>query len=159
PPTDALMHPRHHLAPPLPPLPRLLLGGVLADLSPDGLGLQVRVGLLDLCGQRGPHRLVGIAGHLMLALHLGQFVFLGAEEARVSMRSPWEGMANTVRPTSRTASRPVGGRGVGSHSQEILTNHLPVALRRIVAVLGVPSSGRCNTILMRPTLDTTKRGS
>ena len=39
---------------------------------------------------------------------------------------------------------PVSGNGEGSaHSHEKLTYHLPVLLRRIVAVLGVPSSGRC----------------
>jgi hypothetical protein len=46
---------------------------------------------------------------------------------------------------------------VGSHSQELVTNHLPVAVRRMVAVLGVPSSGRWMMLVTSPPFDSSRR--
>ncbi len=69
-----------------------------------------------------------------------------------SMGLPCVSVAKVASPTSMPTSRPVGGRSAGSaHSHEKQTYHLPVLLRRIVAVLGVPSTGRCSSTLTRPT--------
>ena len=56
-------------------------------------------------------------------------------------------VANVFKPTSMPTCRPVSGKGDGSaHSHEKQTYHLPVLLRLMVAVLGVPSKGRCRMI-------------
>jgi hypothetical protein len=87
------------------------------------------------------------------ALHLGERAFLGAQKAGVGDFLPGGEVAKVLRPTSMPIACPVGGSGVGSaHSHEKQTYRLPVLLREIVAVLGVPSSGRCSTTLTRPTL-------
>src|SRR5206468_562590 len=67
----------------------------------------------------------------------------------LAITSPVERAAKVVSPTSIPTCCPVSGSGVGSaHSHAKLTYHLPVLLRRMVAVLGVPSSGRCSTTLI-----------
>jgi hypothetical protein len=75
----------------------------------------------------------------------------------LAMAAPSEQVAKVASPTSMPTSRPVGGTGVGFHSLEMVTYHLPVAVRRIVAVLGVPSSGRWAMILLSPTFDSSSR--
>src|SRR5262249_29441714 len=105
---------------------------------------------------------VGRQRPLVCALHLGQRVFLTAQDTRmlpVSRGAPAGGRAKSLSPTALPTSRPVAGRGVGSHSQEKETTHLPVAVRRRVAVLGMPASGRCSPTWLRPTLETTHRCS
>ena len=136
-----------HLAAALPFLPDLALAGILAHLAPDRLHIHFRVRLLDLFREPCLDGLVGIQGYLMLPLDLRQLVFFRAEEARaldgvalrgLSMGSPCEGMANTFRPTSTPTSCPVGGSGVGSPSQTMLTDNADTPL----AGRGTADSGR-----------------
>src|SRR5258708_36467502 len=62
-------------------------------------------------------------------------------------------MRNTFKPTSMPVSRRVRGkRWVGTSAQENDTYH-PSASFEIVAVLGVPSSGRCSRRGVRPILE------
>jgi hypothetical protein len=77
-------------------------------------------------------------------LRFRQLMFLGAEEARISNLCPSLRVANVFSPTSIPACCPVAGRGTGSaHAHEKVTYHVPVLLREMVAVLGMPSKGRC----------------
>ncbi len=86
------------------------------------------------------------------ALCFGERLFLTTEEPRVGDLLPVLKVANVFKPTSMPTWRPVSGRGAGSaHSHEKRTYHLPVLLRLMVAVLGVPSMGRCRSILTSPT--------
>src|SRR5262249_22617255 len=64
----------------------------------------------------------------------------------LAISSPVESPAKGFGPTSLPTSCPVAGTGNGStHAQENETVQVPVLLRCMVAVLGVPSKGRCKT--------------
>ncbi len=80
----------------------------------------------------------------MRALGFGQGALFLTEEARVGdvlpIRERGKGLESHIDADHFLVL--VGGKGVGSHSQAMVTNHLPVAVRRMVAVLGVPSRGR-----------------
>ena len=71
----------------------------------------------------------------------------------LGISSPVERVANERGRRQSPPASAEGGRGVGSHSQETVTYHLPVLLLRMHTVLGVPSRGRCNTTCTGPTLD------
>src|SRR5512135_937061 len=58
----------------------------------------------------------------------------------VATSCPSDNVAKVFNPTSLPTCRPVMGKGDGSaHSHEKQTDHLPVLLQLIVAVLGVPA--------------------
>ena len=77
-------------------------------------------------------------------LHLGKRLFLWRKKRGLAISCPSLRVAKVFKPTSMPTCRPVAGNGVGSaHSQEKQTYHLPVLLRLMVAVLVMPSIGRC----------------
>ncbi|MGB4049891.1 MAG: hypothetical protein WBK17_07415, partial [Candidatus Methanoculleus thermohydrogenotrophicum] len=70
-----------------------------------------------------------------------------------SIFSPFERVANDSRPTSIPISPSFCCTGEGSYSTEKQAYHFPVALRRIVRVLMLPSIGRWRTIGISPIFD------
>ncbi len=86
------------------------------------------------------------------ALNLGKRLFLLRKKRGLAICCPSLRVAKVFKPTSMPTWRPVAGNGVGSaHSQKKQTYHLPVLLRLMVAVLVMPSIGRCRMILTDPT--------
>src|SRR5512145_502629 len=73
------------------------------------------------------------------------------------MSAPVERVANDASPTSTPTTASVGGSGSVFVSHEKQTNHLPVRDRVSVTVLGVPSTGRCNTTWTAPTFERISR--
>src|SRR5690606_27709962 len=76
-----------------------------------------------------------------------------------SIFSPFERVANDSRPTSIPTVVSFRGRGEGSYSTEKQAYHFPVAERRIVRVLIVPSIGRWKTIFTSPIFERWRRSS
>jgi hypothetical protein len=58
-----------------------------------------------------------------------------------------EWVAKVASPTAMPTCRPLANTGVRYYSHEMVTNHLPVGERRMVAILGVPSRERWRMIL------------
>src|SRR5262245_6306461 len=84
---------------------------------------------------------------------------LSREEARVlDLLARW-GNGKHLDAHINPHRLPNGRQRDGSHSLEKETNQFPVVARRIVAVLGLPSRGRCKSTLTRPSLETTRRFS
>src|SRR5262249_26299970 len=64
----------------LPFAPCDALARALTDMAPDTRGVQFRMFLFDLRGQRSAHGLVTIEGYLMYALRFAQLMLFGAKE-------------------------------------------------------------------------------
>src|SRR5262249_25352665 len=70
--------------------------------------------------------------------------------------SPSLVVRNEASPISTPTSCARGGRRLGATSTEKVTYHLFVRERFRLTVLISPSTGRCQTTLMRPILETTR---
>ena len=84
-----------------------------------------------------------LVGGRQLALCLGQLLLFLAEETRVRYLLAIGQGSNCSSPTSMPTASVLSGKDLASMSQTIVAYHLPVALRRTVQVLGVPSRSRC----------------
>src|SRR5690348_2107878 len=78
-------------------------------------------------------------GRSLLSCALASACSSWRKKRGLAISCPVLSVANVVSPTSIPTGRPVFGKGDGSaHSHEKVTDHLPVLVRRMVAVLGVP---------------------
>ena len=152
PPADTLMRPRYTAPSSLPFTPCFLRIPILAHARPDGTRIQTARASRGTRIQVGTRLLTCCVSVARTALWTSRpfAACVGLCPVRVPRRGRSVGVRGDrprwawQRPSSpRQCQLPDRrGSGVGSHSHEMVTNHLPVGVRRIVAVFGVPSRRR-----------------
>src|SRR5262249_31659931 len=139
-PANRLTHTGHHLPSARPLCPSGAFGAVLAHPLPHFPRCHLRVLSLDLLGELGTGRPVGVHRYLMCTLGFGQCALLLAQRSADWHSFPRRDGGRRLSPTSMPARCLVDGNGtVAAQSYEKVTYRLPL-LPRMVAVLGVYST-------------------